>query len=183
MNSAKAGPLVRLWREHWGNDQSRRTTGGDDGDRGAGISGLAVAHLLHRQHEMTVLANTRADTRTRSGSTPLTKRITSTRASSCSTTATTPSFDRLCPTHGRGVAAVNDDVQRSDGSATSSTTGFAERAVRQTGACRNALVHPDDRRHGALQPCRAGAAPQLPATAHRWVTGLSSGFSRPSSNA
>ena len=127
---------------------------------GAGISGLVTAHLLHREHEITVFeaGGTRAGTRTRSAWTPSTPRITSTPASSSSTTATTRTSSG-CSAQ-LGVAAQPSDmsfggrrrrrlrVQRL----------VAERAVRQARAPRHAVVSPHGRRPRALQPRRARAA-------------------------
>ena len=149
---------------------------------GAGISGLATAHLLHqraRDHRVRGRRGWPAGTRTPSAWTPRTPRITWTPGSSSSTIATTPTSSGCWLRCGVAVAAVGHELRRLRRRRLRVQRVLAERAVRQTRA--------PGRRRGstAWSPTSCAStrnARELLATAakaRRWATGSTrGGYSR-----
>ena len=123
---------------------------------GAGVSGLAAAHLLHREprgHRVRGGRVRRAGTRTRSASTP-------THATHHVDTGfivfndrNYPNFERLLAGSGVAGAAVGHELRRSPTARRLRVQRrVAERPVRQARAPRDAVVPPHGRRPRALQP-------------------------------
>ena len=106
---------------------------------GAGVSGLVAAHLLHERHEIVRVrggARARAATRTRSGSTPRTRRTGSTPASSSSTTATTRASSACSTASASRRQPADDELRRHRRGGRASST----RAPRRT-ACSPRAAH------------------------------------------
>ena len=140
---------------------------------GAGISGLATAHLLHREHEITVFeagalpgghANTvRVDTEDATHHVDTGFIVFNDR--------NYPNFERLLAFAGRRVAAVGHELRGLRRRRLRVQRLVAQRAVRQARAPRDAVVSPHDRRPRALQPQRADAAGAPAARGRRSATG------------
>ena len=148
---------------------------------GAGVSGLVVAHLLHRAHEITVFeANGYAGGHTN------TVRVDTPNETHHVDTGfivfndrNYPNFERLLERLGVGwqpsamTFSVSDEIGDFEYSG-----AFAERPVREARALAHPVVPPDGGRPGALQPRRAKAVARPRATVPRSGSGSRSAGSR-----